>query len=189
MKKLSITVYCSARDTIADHYINLAYDLGVAMAMQNFTLVYGGGGNGMMGAVARGCFNNGGEVIGVIPQFLLEYEGNDDSINTRCIITETMSERKRILGLHADGFIVMAGGVGTLEEFMEVLTWKTLKRHNLPIVLLDPNGYWQNFHELIAKMIELDFCSNMVLNQFVVCKTIAESLEYIEIQQKSQYFI
>ncbi len=179
MKKKSVTVFCSARNAIAGHHLKCAHDLGLAIARDNKTLIYGGGANGMMGQVARACFEEGGEVIGVIPKFLTEWEGNDNTIITRTIITETMNERKRILSLLTDGFIIMAGGIGTLEEFAEVLALKNLHRHELPIIILDPDNYWHKLLSFFEDMVAQQFCNPDLLTDFVITNDPQKALSYI----------
>ena len=137
-----ICVYCSSSNAIAPEFFATATELGRLLAEQDWTLVYGGGKVGLMGALARSVHQHGGRVIGVIPEALrikeVAYEAADE-----LIITQTMQQRKAILADRADAFIGLPGGFGTLEEFFETLTAKQLGFHQKPIVLLNSENFFQ----------------------------------------------
>jgi uncharacterized protein (TIGR00730 family) len=130
--------------------------LGRMMAEAGIALVYGGGSIGLMGVVADAVLRNGGSVIGVIPRFLLEREVGHLRLTEQHVV-ETMHERKLIMFERADAFVVLPGGIGTLEEFFEVLSWRGLDLHDKPIVVVDANGYWQKLRALVEHTVAEDF--------------------------------
>jgi uncharacterized protein (TIGR00730 family) len=138
----SVCVYCSSSDHIADTYPPVADALGRGLVQQGHRLVYGGGTVGLMGVVARAVHDAGGTVIGVIPERLEAREGLAYELADDLIVTDTMQERKRRMFTEADAFVVLPGGFGTLEEFLEVLTLKQLGYHDRPIVLLNTGGFF-----------------------------------------------
>lgn len=133
--------------------------LGGTLAEQKIRLVYGGGTRGLMGAVAQGAQENNGSVTGIIPQFLLDHEAahNPSLYCDEVIVCETMHERKSLMFENADAFITLPGGIGTLEEVVEMMTWAQLGRHEKPIYLLNTNWFWDPFVELIQHMEESGF--------------------------------
>lgn len=128
--------------------------LGTLIAKQGIRLIYGGGTMGMMGAVSDAVVDNGGKVTGIIPKFLLDMEGSSDELKRldEVILTEDMHARKRTMFERADAFIALPGGVGTLEELVEQLTWVQLGRHTKPVLLANINNFWQPLIELISHM-------------------------------------
>lgn len=126
-------------------------------------LVYGGGDKGLMGAIAQSVLSNGGEVLGIIPQFLLELEQGQKAQNLKGAtlrVVPDMHTRKRIMFEESDAFIAMPGGIGTLEELVEVLTWAQLGRHSKPIGLLNINEFWSPYVELVRHMADAEFLHN-----------------------------
>ena len=119
-------------------------------------MVYGGGRIGLMGLAADACLAGGGEVIGVIPDFLQQREVDHPGVK-ELIVVGTMHARKQRMTDLADAFVILPGGLGTLDEFFEILTWKQLGLHSKPIILLDAAGYWQKLLELLEHMIEKRF--------------------------------
>ena len=117
-----------------------AYRLGQLLAEQHIRLIYGDGGIGLMAAVSRGALDNDGEVVGVIPQFMVE-QGWNNPASTRTVITQTMHERKATICEMADAMVALPGGIGTFEELLECLTWKQLGLHGKPVVILNTDGY------------------------------------------------
>ena len=148
---MRIAVFCSSSPTIDSKYVELAYELGTAVASRDWELVTGGGHISMMGAVSRGARDNGGRTIGVIPQALVEIEFADHD-NDELHVVETMGERKAMITDIADAFITLPGGAGTLEEFFEIWVGRYLKFHNKPVVILDPFGIYEPLHELIEHL-------------------------------------
>ncbi len=151
-----ICVYCGSGGGTDPAFVDAATALGTAMAKAGIGLVYGGGDMGMMGAVADAVRRNGGSVTGIIPQFLLNKERagfNGEGL----IVTADMHERKRKMFEMADAFVAMPGGVGTLEELVEQLTWAQLGRHKKPIMIANIEGFWQPLCALLDHMKALEF--------------------------------
>jgi hypothetical protein len=151
----SITVYCGSANNVDRAYLDLARRLGVAIARRGWRLVYGGGDVGLMGETARAAHAGGAKVLGVMPRFLQSLEGVLDSVEHRLV--DTMHERKQILFDEADAFVVLPGGIGTLEEAVETLSWAKLSLHRKPMAFLSENGYWAPFFHLTDHMIEGGF--------------------------------
>jgi hypothetical protein len=157
MSKISkICVYCGSAPGTDPAFVEAATGLGKLMAEAGIGLVYGGGGEGMMGAVARAVLDNGGNVTGIIPEFLTRREHALTGAQ-ELIVTKDMHERKRKMFEMADAFVAMPGGVGTLEELVEQLTWAQLGRHKKPILIANIKDFWQPLSALIDHMKALDF--------------------------------
>lgn len=148
----SLAVFCGSRLGADPAHRAAAVDLGRRMARLGVRLVYGGGSIGLMGVLADTVLAEGGEVVGVIPDFLSKYEVGHGRL-TRMIVTDSMHDRKRRMFEMADAFAVLPGGLGTLDETLEIVTWKQLRLHDKPIVILDVNGYWAGLSQLIAGVI------------------------------------
>jgi uncharacterized protein (TIGR00730 family) len=146
----------------------LASDLGELLAREGITLVYGGGGVGLMGVMANAALAGGGKAVGVIPRFLLKREAGHPAL-THTLVVETMHERKREMFERSDAVIVLPGGIGTLEEFFEVLSWRTLGLHTKPIIIVDQGGYWKPLAALLRSCVEGGFAdrSHLELVAFV----------------------
>lgn len=156
MKKISsICVYCGASDTVDPQYIRLAEQLGRELARRDIRLVYGGGGVGLMGACARAAHESAGEVLGIMPKFLLQKERIYKDVEHR--IVDDMHTRKQMMFDEADAFIVLPGGIGTLEEAVEILSWARLGLHAKPMAFLDEDGFWTPFFDLLEKIIQGGF--------------------------------
>lgn len=151
----SVTVYCGSSNHVDPRYIDLAKRLGKAIARRGWRLVYGGGNVGLMGASAVAAHEAGGRVLGVMPKFLQHIEGTLDKVEH--LLVDTMHERKQILFDEADAFVVLPGGIGTLEEAIETLSWAKLSLHRKPMAFLSENGYWAPFFHLIDHTIEGGF--------------------------------
>ena len=147
-KILSVCVYCGSSSGINPVYSDVAKALGRALVKQNLSLVYGGGHVGLMGIVADAVLEAGGEVTGVIPKALMDTEVGHDRL-TRLLVVKDMHERKALMAEHADGFITMPGGIGTLEELFETLTWAQLGFHEKPIGLLNVAGFYDPLIEFL----------------------------------------
>jgi uncharacterized protein (TIGR00730 family) len=148
---LSICVYCGSGAGRDPRYQAAAETLGRQIAASGHTLVYGGGNTGLMGAVAKAVKDNAGSVTGIIPHFLLTKEklkADADNI----ILVEDMHERKMKMFEKADAFVALPGGIGTLEELVEQMTWAQLGRHGKPIVIADIAGFWRPFMDILAHM-------------------------------------
>jgi uncharacterized protein (TIGR00730 family) len=148
MDLLRVCVFCGASSGNSDRYVQVADELGRALVAADLGLVFGAGGVGIMGAVSDAVLAAGGEAIGVIPQSLIDREyGRADLTDLR--IVSTMHERKALMHELSAAFVVLPGGLGTFEEFFEVLTWAQLGLHRKPIVVLDIDGYYQPLVELL----------------------------------------
>ena len=137
----NVCVYCGSNNGAAPAYAAAAETLGRNMAEAGIRLVYGGGSVGLMGIVARTVLANGGKVTGIIPQFLKDREVMLGEVS-ELIVTADMHERKRIMFDHADAFVALPGGIGTLEEVVEMMTWAQLDQHEKPILIINVNGFW-----------------------------------------------
>lgn len=151
----SVTVYCGSSNDVDEDYLELARDLGREIAGRGWRLVYGGGNVGLMGQTASAAHEAGGDVLGIMPAFLKSVEGILETVEHR--IVDTMHERKQILFDEADAFVVLPGGIGTLEEAVETLSWAKLSLHRKPMAFLATNGYWRPFFHLIDHIIEGGF--------------------------------
>ena len=152
----SLAVYCGSSPGHDPKYPALAYSMGQLFAQQGIRLVYGGGGVGMMGAVADGVLAAGGQVTGVIPTFLNTRELQHAGVKDMRVV-ETMHERKQIMVTESDGFIAMPGGFGTLDELFEVLTWSQLAIHALPVGMLNVDGFFDGVLTNLDIMVERGF--------------------------------
>lgn len=154
---MNICLYGASSSSIAKAYINPTEALGEKMADRGHTLVFGGGAAGLMGAAARGAYSHGGKIIGVVPSFL----NVDGILFDNCdelIFTDTMRERKQLMEEKSDAFVMTPGGLGTFDEFFEILTLKQLGRHSKPVAVFNINGY---FDSLVAQL------NNAVYKQFM----------------------
>ncbi len=147
----TVCVYCGSGPGTNPRFMESATALGKALADNGVGLVYGGGSIGLMGAVATATLDHGGRVTGIIPDFLTKRENALDRVQ-ELIVTHDMHERKRLMFERSDAFVALPGGIGTLEELVEQLTWQQLGRHSKPILLADIDGFWAPFIELIAHM-------------------------------------
>ena len=178
---MNICVYGAASSKIDDSFKEAGIKLGKKMAKRNIGLVFGGGRNGMMGAVAEGIAAENGYILGISPAF---FEQSNAEISfphcTEFIHTETMRERKRLLDESSDAFIVSPGGIGTFDEFFEILTLKQLGRHNKAIVIFNIDGYFDNMIKMMEYSIEKRFITTDCVDLYKVTNTVEETLEYIE---------
>ncbi len=159
----SLCVFCGARFGADPDTRDTAVQLGALLAREGITLVYGGGGGGLLGRVANGAPPGGANVIGIIPNFLLQREAGHPALS-KTVVVETMHERKLQMFERSDAFVVLPGGLGTLEEFFEVLSWRTLGLHSKPIVIIDQGGYWQPLAALLRGVVEGGFAERTHLD-------------------------
>lgn len=162
MIKKSICVYCGSRPGQNPAYADAADALGRAIAGEGWRLVYGAGDVGLMGTVARAAQDAGGDTFGVIPTHLMDLEVGKTDL-TRFIITETMHERKKVMVMNADAIVVLPGGAGSLDEFFEVLTWRQLRLHGKPIILLSVAEYWAPLTALLDHVVDQGFADASLL--------------------------
>ena len=151
-----VCVYCGSGRGIDPAYSDAARTLGRMMAEQDIELVYGGGSVGLMGLTAKSVLDHGGKVTGIIPGFLKEREVMLDAVQD-LIITDDMHQRKRKMFECAQAFVALPGGIGTLEELVEMLTWAQLGRHKKPVLLANINGFWDPLIGLLDHMREEEF--------------------------------
>ncbi len=149
----NICVYCGSGHGAKPIYAEAARTLGASLAEHDIGLVYGGGSLGLMGEVARATLDAGGRVTGIIPEFLSEKEQMLKTAD-ELIVTKDMHERKQLMFLKSDAFVALPGGIGTLEELVEQLTWSQLGRHEKPIIVADIGGFWSPFLNLLHHMKE-----------------------------------
>ena len=167
----NICVYCGSSPGNDPAFVKCAIDLGRMMAESGIGLVYGGGVNGLMGTVARAVLDNGGRVTGIIPDFLIRKEAMMKDAQ-ELIVVDDMHTRKRMMFEKADAFVALPGGIGTLEELVEQMTWVQLDRHVKPVLLADINGFWRPLLSLLAHMRATEFIrSNAEVRYIVAEKT------------------
>tara|TARA_B100001750_G_C15246512_1_gene465601 strand:+ start:116 stop:661 length:546 start_codon:yes stop_codon:yes gene_type:complete len=147
----SVTVYCSSSNKIDKSYFNIAKKLGVYLAQKKINLIYGGGSNGLMGAISESVVSNKGYVIGIIPSFLKTKENINYNLN-KLVVVNTMAKRKKLLFDKGDAFIVLPGGIGTLEELSETTSWLNLGLHKKPIIIFNYKNFWDPLIKMLKKM-------------------------------------
>ncbi len=183
---MRICVYGAASPTIDPAYIEATERMGEILAKRGHDLVFGGGGNGLMGAAARGFKKGDAHIIGVIPQFF--DEENVEEICDFCnelIMPETMRERKQIMEDTADAFVVVPGGIGTYEEFFEILTLKQLCRHNKPIALYNLFGYYDELNATMLSAMEKEFIKDTCRQLYFLSEDLEAIVRYIEAPDKA----
>lgn len=150
----SICVYCGSQPGRNPLYLEAGRALGKSLAENGIRLVYGGGTRGIMGAVASGVMSNGGKVLGIIPEFLMDKEASKHSLSalTEVVVTQDMHQRKHRMFEESDAFVTLPGGIGTLEEIVEIMTWGQLGRHRKPMVFANINDFWAPMLELLNHM-------------------------------------
>jgi uncharacterized protein (TIGR00730 family) len=152
----TVCVYCGSGAGTNPRFVEAAHALGKILAENGVSLVYGGGSVGLMGAVADAVRDHGGHVIGIIPQFLVTRE-NAVARGQELVVTPDMHERKRLMFERSDAFVALPGGIGTLEELVEQLTWQQLGRHTKPVLIADIDGFWEPLLALLAHMRATEF--------------------------------
>ena len=150
----SICVYCGSQPGNTPAYMDTAWQLGKHMAQSNYRLVFGSGTSGIMGQVAKSVKEHGGVVVGIIPEFLFQYEANGlgEDMYDEVHVTDTMHERKQKMFELSDALVALPGGIGTLEEIVEIMTWAQLGRHTKPMAFLNTNGFWNPMLDLLNHM-------------------------------------
>lgn len=176
---MKITLYGAASENIDKAYKDAVFALGAEMAKRDHTMVFGAGAGGLMGAAARGVSSENGKIVGVTPHFMHEFEPVYANC-TELIDTETMSERKNIMEEMADAFIIVPGGIGTFDEFFQIITLKILGRHDKPIILFNVNGFWDNMLSVIGSDIFKGFISINVASCFTVCESAKTAIDTLE---------
>ena len=175
----SLCVFCGSRAGADPAFAQAAEQLGRRLAERGVRLIYGGGSIGLMGVLMGAVLEHGGEVSGVIPEFLMHREvGNPDL--TELIVVDSMHERKRRMFELADAFAVLPGGIGTLDETIEIITWQQLGLHAKPIVVLSVGDYWKVFELLIEQMIAQGFADGAIRNLFALAGDVESLLTTLE---------
>jgi cytokinin riboside 5'-monophosphate phosphoribohydrolase len=177
---LSVCVFCASASGLPEEYRRAARELGAELARRGHRLVYGGGNVGLMGELARSVHRHGGTVFGAIPRTLLDRElayGQADEL----LVTDTLRDRKAAMDDHADAFLALPGGFGTLEELLEVITLRQLRVHDRPVVLLNVAGYYDAFLAMARSMVAQGFAPEGEGVLFRVASTPAEAVDLAEL--------
>lgn len=174
----AICVFCGSSPGNAPDYVDLATQTGHEIGTQGYGLVYGGGGAGLMGATARGALKAGSNVLGVIPDFLMTPERVMTEIEQR--IVPNMHERKMAMFEASDAFIVLPGGIGTIEEAVEIMCWMRLQLHQKPVLFLSHNNYWEPLLSFISKTIDARFSPDWILDDILTATAAHDAIRQIE---------
>ena len=180
----SIAVYCGSSNGSETIFSKIAKELGHLLAKNNFKIIYGGGDMGLMGIIANAAFDNGGVVDGTITNYLADKEKKNLNISSIEVV-ETMHERKINMFNKADKFLILPGGIGTLEEFFEVLSWKQLQIHKKPIILFNIDNYWEQLIALIDKTIDCKFAGENIKDAYIVVKNSEELRKVLNLDVKN----
>ena len=175
----SLCLFCGSRTGARAVYSRAAEELGKLLAERRVRLVYGGGSIGLMGVVMQTMLDHGGEVTGVIPEFLMQREVGNPSL-TELVVVDSMHARKQRMFELADAFAVLPGGLGTLDEAIEIITWKQLRLHAKPIALLSVDDYWAGFESLIDRIIERGFADAGIRDLYTVAGDVESLLATLE---------
>ena len=170
----SICLFCGSSSAGDPAFIQAAEDFGRRLAAEDVRLVYGGGGVGLMGAAAKAVHGSGGRVLGIIPEFLQVREVIYDEVDT--VVVPNMHERKRLMFEQSDAFAVFPGGIGTIEEVVELISWRRLDLHAKPIVFLNLNGFWDPFFALIEHTVAHKLTPPWLARTWGVANTVDEIL-------------
>ena len=183
----SICVYCGSQPGRDPDHIAAGRALGKSIAEHGLRLVYGGGTKGIMGAVAAGVLDHGGKVTGIIPEFLVDMEATRHALGQldELIVTPDMHARKHKMFERADAFVTLPGGIGTLEEIIEIMTWAQLGQHEKPMVFANINGFWDPLLELVQHMRDQGFIHTGQRVQPMVIPAIADIVPAIQAQWKT----
>jgi len=175
----ALCVFCASSNAVDAVYLNAATDLGRRMGRAGIDLVYGGASIGLMGAVARGVHEEGGKVTGVLPHFFqtkeIEY-GEADEL----IVTQDMRERKAVMDERSDAFIVLPGGVGTLEEALEIFSLIQLKQTAKPLVFINTEGFYEGIVRHFEQLVDLKFAKEETLQMYAMVNTPEDAMAFIE---------
>jgi len=175
----SVTVFCGSSDSVDRKYFAAAEELGAKLARRGWRLIYGGGGVGLMGSLARAVLAHGGEVTGIIPKALLELGVSDTGL-TELVVTDGLRDRKAIMDERGDAFVALPGGLGTLEEVLEALTLKQLGYHRKPIAVLDLHGFFDPLWAQFQRGIDEGFIKPEFLDLWYPAPDIDALLRYLD---------
>ena len=174
----SMAVFCGSKDGVDDVYVTHARQLGEVMARQNIKMIYGGGSSGLMGTVADAVMQNHGNVVGIIPHVLVEWERQHHGI-TELVIADDMHERKKKMYKLCDAAIILAGGFGTLDELFEMLTWNQLSIHDKEIFILNSNGFYDHLLAHIEQLDKQGFLYETAKERITVLSDPSELVRYL----------
>tara|TARA_Y100001970_G_scaffold292991_1_gene437041 strand:- start:2282 stop:2827 length:546 start_codon:yes stop_codon:yes gene_type:complete len=169
----SLTIYCSSSNNLNSDYYKLAETIGIYLAKKSIKIIYGGGSVGMMGKVSKAAFKSNGNVVGIIPEFLINKE-IVNTFTTKTIIVKNMLQRKKKLFNLGDGFLILPGGSGTIEEATEIISWKLLGLHNKEIIIFNYKNYWNELIKTYQKAKVEKFGNKNLQNICKHIKTIQE---------------
>lgn len=175
----TVCVYCGASQNISDTYKTEIEKLARRLVAEGRSIVYGGGSVGTMGYLAKAAMDAGGHVIGIIPEHIISREGQLHEISELHVV-DSMHSRKRMMVEKSDAFITMPGGLGTLDETFEILTWKYLGLHEKPIIIGNINEYWTPMHRMIEHMVHEQYTPQRHLQLFDWAESVEEIMGYIE---------
>lgn len=179
MKEIqAVGVYCSSYDSVSDVYKKAAVTLGEELAKRQITLIYGGGNLGLMGQLANTTMKEGGRVIGYMPEHLKNLEEPNWGI-TEMHMVDSMHTRKRLMFEQADGFFVLPGGFGTLDEAFEIITWRQLGLHEKPVIFININEYWTPLQDLTKNIFEQHFAKPDHKKYFQFAPSIPEAFQFL----------
>ena len=171
----TVCVYCGSGPGTNHRFVEAATALGKILADDGVSLVYGGGSNGLMGAIAKSTLDHGGNVIGIIPEFLIARENAMARVQ-ELIVTPDMHERKRLMFERSDAFVALPGGIGTLEELVEQLTWQQLGRHTKPVLLANIDSFWEPLLALLTHMRATEFIRPTLAVEFLKAEQVEDIL-------------
>lgn len=162
----SVCLFCGSSDAADPSYLRAAREFGRALAQADLRLVYGGGGVGLMGAAARGAHEAGGKVLGIIPDFLIGKERALEIVEH--VVVTSMHQRKQLFFEESDGFVIMPGGIGTLEEVVELLSWRRLDLHAMPVVFYNPDNFWGPLFALFQHTVDANLTPPAFMDAWTV---------------------
>lgn len=174
----SVCVYCASSTQIDQLYFDTAKELGHLLAQKGIRLINGAGNIGLMGALSDAALEGGGQVTGVIPSFMVEQHWHHPHLS-ELLVTETMHERKQMMADLSNGAIALPGGCGTMEELLEVITWKQLGLYAHPIVILNVNGFFNPLLEMLQRAIDQRFMRTIHAHIWQVARSAEEAVEYL----------
>jgi uncharacterized protein (TIGR00730 family) len=176
MKRNSVTIYCASSPTVDKCFFEAAQQLATLLAHRNTSIVYGAGQIGLMGCIADTALENGGSVTGVIPQFMVERDWCHKHLS-HLVVTQDMHERKQTMARMGDAAIALPGGCGTLEELLEIITWKQLGLYTLPIIILNTAGYYDPLLKMLQNALDNHFMREIHAGLWYVAQTPEEVIE------------
>ena len=183
----TVTIYGASSSQIDDQYIRMANELGKLLALNGIGCITGGGREGMMGAVAKGALEAGGRVTGIIPQFMVD-EGWSNNALSEIVITKNMHERKQLMAEKSDACIALPGGIGTMEELMEIITWRQLSLYDKPVVIFNINGYYDPLLSMLEKAVKEKFLHPKSQETWNIARSPEEVLSAIALQKNQSHF-